>query len=65
MHGVGHLAASAVKLGEAVRSNPITLFSPMVEFLAVRDFRPGASTNWDVLPGMPSAQCSSDPESVS
>jgi Cytochrome C oxidase, cbb3-type, subunit III len=28
------------------------LFSPMVEFLAVRDFRPGASTNWDVLPEM-------------
>ena len=24
----------------------------MVEFLAVRDFRPGASTNWDVLPEM-------------
>jgi len=22
------------------------LFSPMVEFLAVRDFKPGASTNW-------------------
>ena len=28
------------------------LFSPMVEFLAVRDFRPGASTDWDVLPEM-------------
>ena len=28
------------------------LFSPMVEFLAVRDFKPGASTNWDVLPEM-------------
>jgi hypothetical protein len=28
------------------------LFSPMVEFLAVRDFQPGASTNWDVLPEM-------------
>lgn len=28
------------------------LFSPMVEFLAVRDFKPGASTDWDVLPEM-------------
>jgi hypothetical protein len=28
------------------------LFSPMVEFLAVRDFKRGASTNWDVLPEM-------------
>jgi hypothetical protein len=28
------------------------LFSPMIEFLAVRDFKPGASTNWDVLPEM-------------
>jgi hypothetical protein len=28
------------------------LFSPMVEFLAVRSFQPGASTNWDVLPEM-------------
>ena len=28
------------------------LFSPMVEFLAVHDFKPGASTNWDVLPEM-------------
>jgi len=28
------------------------LFSPMVEFLAVRNFKPGASTNWDVLPEM-------------
>jgi Cytochrome C oxidase, cbb3-type, subunit III/Putative MetA-pathway of phenol degradation len=28
------------------------LFSPMVEFLAVRDFRPGARTDWDVLPEM-------------
>jgi cytochrome c5 len=26
------------------------LFSPMVEMLAVRNFRTGASTNWDVLP---------------
>src|ERR1035438_10332983 len=24
------------------------LFSPMVEFLAVRDFKPGASTNWEI-----------------
>ncbi|MDP9037946.1 MAG: cytochrome c [Acidobacteriota bacterium] len=28
------------------------LFSPMVEFLGVRDFKPGASTDWDVLPEM-------------
>jgi Cytochrome C oxidase, cbb3-type, subunit III len=28
------------------------LFSPMVEFLAVRNFKPGTSTNWDVLPEM-------------
>jgi cytochrome c2 len=28
------------------------LFSPMVEFLAVRDFKPGASTDWDVVPEM-------------
>jgi mono/diheme cytochrome c family protein len=28
------------------------LFSPMVEFLAVRDFKPGAKTDWDVLPEM-------------
>jgi cytochrome c2 len=28
------------------------LFSPMVEFLAVRDFKPDASTDWDVLPEM-------------
>jgi cytochrome c2 len=28
------------------------LFSPMVEFLAVRDFKRGASTNWDVVPEM-------------
>lgn len=28
------------------------LYSPMVEFLAVRDFKPGASTDWDVLPEM-------------
>ena len=26
------------------------VFTPMVEFLAVRRFQPGASTNWDVLP---------------
>jgi mono/diheme cytochrome c family protein len=26
------------------------LYTPMVEFLAVRSFTPGASTNWDVLP---------------
>jgi len=28
------------------------LFSPMVEVLAVRNFKPGASTDWDVLPEM-------------
>ena len=28
------------------------LFSPMVEFLASRDYSPGASTAWDVLPEM-------------
>jgi Cytochrome C oxidase, cbb3-type, subunit III/Putative MetA-pathway of phenol degradation len=28
------------------------LFSPMVELLAVRDFKTGASTDWDVLPEM-------------
>ncbi len=28
------------------------LFSPMVEFLATRDFAPGAQTDWDVLPEM-------------
>ncbi|HEY1581390.1 MAG TPA: c-type cytochrome [Terracidiphilus sp.] len=28
------------------------LFSPMVEFLAARDFKSGAGTNWDVLPEM-------------
>ena len=28
------------------------LFSPMTEFLASRDFRDGASTNWDVVPQM-------------
>lgn len=28
------------------------LFSPMVEFLGVRDFKPGAGTDWDVLPEM-------------
>jgi hypothetical protein len=28
------------------------LYSPMVEFLASRDFKPGAKTDWDVLPEM-------------
>jgi cytochrome c553 len=27
-------------------------FSPMVEFVASRDFSPGASTDWDILPQM-------------
>jgi hypothetical protein len=28
------------------------LFTPMVEFLMDRNFSPGASNNWDVLPEM-------------
>ncbi len=43
-----------VAVGQAMAPDHMLgrLFSPMVEFLAVRDFRPGASTNWDVLPEM-------------
>ncbi len=40
--------------GQAVAPNHALgrLFSPMVEFLATRDFQHGASTDWDVLPQM-------------
>ena len=43
-----------VAVGQAMAPDHMLgrLFSPMVEFLAVRDFKPGASTNWDVLPEM-------------
>lgn len=41
-------------VGQAIAQDHMLgrLFSPMVEFLAVRDFRPSASTEWDVLPEM-------------
>jgi len=43
-----------VTVGQAMAQDHMLgrLFSPMVEFLAARDFSPGASTNWDVLPEM-------------
>jgi cytochrome c553 len=43
-----------VAIGQALAPDHMLgrLFSPMVEFLAVRDFRNGASTNWDVVPEM-------------
>jgi hypothetical protein len=43
-----------VAVGQAMAPDHMLgrLFSPMVEFLAVRDFTPGASTDWDVLPEM-------------
>lgn len=41
---VGHSMAPDHGLGR--------LFSPMVEFTSVRDFVPGAATEWDVLPEM-------------
>ena len=43
-----------VAAGQAMaRDNMLgRLYSPMVEFLASRDFKPGASTDWDVLPEM-------------
>jgi mono/diheme cytochrome c family protein len=43
-----------VAVGQAMARDHMLgrLFSPMVEFLAARDFRPGASTDWDVLPEM-------------
>ncbi len=45
---------SRAAIGQAIAPDHMLgrLFSPMVEFLGVRDFRPGASTNWDVLPEM-------------
>jgi hypothetical protein len=41
-------------VGQAIAQDHMLgrLYSPMVEFLAVRDFQSGASTNWDVLPEM-------------
>ncbi len=41
-------------VGQAIASDHMLgrLFSPMVEVLAARDFQPGASTDWDVLPEM-------------
>jgi hypothetical protein len=43
-----------VAVGQAMAQDHMLgrLFSPMVEFLAVRDFRRGASTNWDIVPEM-------------
>ncbi len=43
-----------VAVGQAMAPDHMLgrLFSPMVEFLAVRDFTSGASTNWDILPEM-------------
>jgi len=41
-------------VGQAIAPDhmPGRLFSPMVEVLAARNFKPGASTDWDVLPEM-------------
>jgi hypothetical protein len=43
-----------VAIGQAMAPDHMLgrLFSPMVEFLAVHDFKPGARTEWDVLPEM-------------
>jgi mono/diheme cytochrome c family protein len=43
-----------IAVGQAMAQDHMLgrLFSPMVEFLAVHDFAPGASTNWDILPEM-------------
>jgi mono/diheme cytochrome c family protein len=43
-----------VAVGQAMAQDHMLgrLFSPMVEFLAVRDFAPGAKTTWDILPEM-------------
>ena len=43
-----------VAVGQAMAPDHMLgrLFSPMVEFLALRDFSPGAATNWDVVPEM-------------
>jgi hypothetical protein len=41
-------------VGQAIAQDHMLgrLFSPMVELLATRDFQPGASTDWNVLPEM-------------
>jgi hypothetical protein len=43
-----------VAVGQAMAQDHMLgrLFSPMVEFLANREFTPGARTNWDVVPEM-------------
>ena len=43
-----------VAVGQAMAQDHMLgrLFSPMVEFLADREFTPGARTNWDALPEM-------------
>jgi cytochrome c2 len=43
-----------VAVGQAMAPDHMLgrLFSPMVEFLADREFTPGARTNWDVVPEM-------------
>ena len=43
-----------VAVGQAMAQDHMLgrLFSPMVEFLAVRDFKRGASTSWDIVPEM-------------
>lgn len=43
-----------VAVGQALAQDHMLgrLFSPMVEFLAVHDFAPGAKTSWDVMPEM-------------
>src|SRR5712672_1531285 len=43
-----------VAVGQAMAQDHMLgrLFSPMVEFLAVHDLAPGATTNWDVVPEM-------------
>jgi mono/diheme cytochrome c family protein len=43
-----------VAVGQAMAPDHMLgrLFTPMVEMLAARDFAPGASTDWDVLPEM-------------
>jgi len=43
-----------VAVGQALAQDHMLgrLFSPMVEFLAARDFAPGATTDWDIMPEM-------------
>jgi hypothetical protein len=43
-----------VAVGQAMAPDHMLgrLFSPMVEFVAARDFAPGATTNWDIVPEM-------------